>query len=524
MPNDDIFQVETTYGPVTGLVADDGTARFLGIPYAAAPTGVNRFAAPAPPEVWHDPLPAHTFGPTAPRPTDSALDELLSGKDPVPGEGWLNLNVWTQARGPAVRRPVLVWIHGGAFVRGSSAGTAYDGAVFARNGIVCVSINYRLGVEGFGYIADAPAPANRGLLDQIFALEWVRDNIANFGGDPDRITVAGESAGAMSILALLSTGRRDLFHRAIVQSGSAHVAQTPEDAALVVGAIAADLRVEASFAGLSTVSPARIVDAQTRVHDDIVATADPAKYGDSTIQTCGMSLVPVIDGALLHRRPIDTIARGAGADIPLLIGTNIEENRHFVPLASTEVPPAAWQQRLTDYGVPDSATMYERYQAGSAKPYPRDTSPDVFAAVMTDRLFRIPCHRIAEARANAPAASAATHVYEFGWRTPKTRGEGPPLGACHIAEIPFVWQSLDASGVDELVVAPPRDLADEMHRRWVEFILTGALTEWPAYDTTHRPVMTFHRDNEPPNEIVLDPRGYERSLWDGSLDPEQAIP
>ncbi|MEU0938858.1 carboxylesterase family protein [Embleya sp. NPDC005971] len=518
MPNDDTLEVPTTYGPVSGLVAEDGTARFLGIPYAAPPTGVNRFAAPVAPEVWRDPLPAHDFGPTAPGPNDSPLDEMLGGKDPIPGDGWLNLNVWTQAHAPAVRRPVLVWIHGGAFVRGASAGTAYDGATFAAQGVVCVSINYRLGVEGFGYIADAPVPANRGLLDQIFALEWVRDNIAGFGGDPDDVTVAGESAGAMSILALLSTGRRDLFHRAVVQSGNAHVAQTREDAALVVDAIAADLRVEASFAGLSRVSPTRIVGAQTRVHNDIVANADAAKYGHSTIQTCGMSLVPVIDGTLLHRRPIDAIAAGAGADIPLLIGSNVEENRHFVPLTATSVPPEDWQKRLTDYGVPDSAAMYDRYAAGAPIPYPRDTAPAVFAAVMTDRLFRIPTYRIAEARAQAPAT---THVYEFGWRTPKIRDEnGPLLGACHISEIPFAWHSLDASGVDALVVDAPSSLADEMHRRWVEFIRTGSLTDWPAYDTTQRPVLTFHRDNEPSNEIVLDPRGPERHLWEGSLDPE----
>ncbi|MFJ8743842.1 carboxylesterase family protein [Embleya sp. NPDC127516] len=117
-------------------------------------------------------------------------------------------------------------------------------------------------------------------------------------------------------------------------------------------------------------------------------------------------------------------------------------------------------------------------------------------------------------------SSATTHVYEFGRRSPKTREDSRPFGACHIAEIPFIWQSLDASGVDELVVSPPRDLADEMHRRWVEFILTGAPTDWPAYDTTQRPVMTFRRDNEPVNEIVPDPRGHERLLWEGSLDPE----
>ncbi|MER7396449.1 carboxylesterase family protein [Streptomyces sp. NPDC000151] len=510
--------VQTTYGEVSGLIEGD-IARFLGIPYAAAPTGANRFAPPVPPEPWEGVRPAHEFGPRAPRPVGGPYDALLGGREPVDSEeGWLNLNVWAPANVP-VFLPVMVWIHGGAFLRGSSAGTAYDGAGFARDGVVCVSVNYRLGVEGFGYIADAPAPANRGLLDLIFALEWVRENIAQFGGDPGNVTLVGESAGAMSILTLLSTDR-GLCHKAIVQSGSAHATQSTDDAELVIKEIAKELGVTANYEALSQVAPSDIVTAQTTVHERIVQSADPHKYGRSTIDSCGMSLMPVIDGELLTRRPIDAIAfDGAGGDIPLLIGTNTEEHRYFALSAPSDTTPQAWKERLAVYGVPDSGDLYDQYASRATRAYPRESPAEVFAAVMTDRLFRIPSYRVAEARAGA-GGGAATYVYEFGWRTPKARTGSAALGACHVAEIPFVWQTLEAPGVDELLTDPPQDLAEAMHSAWIEFMRTGELAQWSHYNTAERPVMTFHRDNKPVNETVPDPRSDERKLWDGALDPE----
>lgn len=193
-------RVSTVHGAVRGTL-EQGVAVFRGIPYAAAPVGALRFRAPAPPEPWEGVRDAVAFGPTAPkRPYSPPLDRLLPDPD-VPGDNCLNLNVWTPSP-DATGLPVIVWIHGGSLLHGSSAVPLYDGTAFARDGVVLVSVNYRLGIEGFGVLPDAPA--NRGLLDQIAALTWVRDNIAAFGGDPDLVTVCGESAGAISIGALLA--------------------------------------------------------------------------------------------------------------------------------------------------------------------------------------------------------------------------------------------------------------------------------------------------------------------------------
>ncbi|MCX5380797.1 carboxylesterase/lipase family protein [Streptomyces sp. NBC_00091] len=507
--------VQTSYGTVAGQV-EDGIARFLGIPYAAAPVGELRFAAPARPAPWDGVREAFAFGPTPPKPTiDGQLGELMP--DPsVPGDEWLNLNVWRPVTETHQLRPVMVWIHGGAFTTGSSAVTAYDGATFARDEVVCVSLNYRLGVDGFGYIPDAPLPANRGLHDQIAALEWVRDNIASFGGDPDNVTVFGESAGAMSVLTLLSL-ETGLFHKAIAQSGSGHIAQTAGDATLVLEAIAAQAGVEPTAQALAALPIEELIAAQKAVGADITTTADPVKYGESTIASCGMSLMPVIDGDLITRRPIDAIAAGAGSDVPLLAGTNTEEFRLFI----VPTPMVYWliaeqfRNRVEAYGAP--ADFYDHYKANSTEAYPRNAPSGIAAAVLTDRMFRIPTYRIAEARADS---GADTHLYEFGWRSPVTPNTiQVKLGACHSLEIPFVWDTLELDDSRPMTgPTSPQDLAQVMHAQWVEFAQTGH-PGWSAYDTGTRPVMTFRRDNGEDDVVVPDPRESERKLWEGHLAP-----
>jgi carboxylesterase type B len=318
--------VQTSGGKVSGIKEGEISC-FLGIPYAAPPFGANRFRAPVPASWGDDLLNAVTFRPTAPQiPVPDPFSRIIY-EPVIPGDNCLNLNIWTPDVGGS-GLPVMVWIHGGAFRTGSNAVPTYDGSAFARDGVVFVSINYRLGVEGF---ADLPgAPPNRGLLDQLFALEWVQENIAAFGGDPTRVTVAGESAGAMSVTTLLSLDRRGLFHRAIMQSGAGHCAQTAEDAARVTRALAELLDVSQPTAAVfAELEPDDLLTVQTQISDMVATIPDKDKWGESTVMS-GMAFLPVIDGDLLTQRPIDAIAAGAGENVPVLTGTNTQEYRLFL--------------------------------------------------------------------------------------------------------------------------------------------------------------------------------------------------
>ncbi|MFB8101553.1 MULTISPECIES: carboxylesterase/lipase family protein [unclassified Streptomyces] len=474
----------TVQGTVRGAV-ERGVAVFRGIPYAAAPVGARRFRAPEPPEPWEGVRDALTFGPTAPkRPYAPPLDRLLP--DPaVAGEEWLNLNVWTPSLPPGAEGlPVLVWIHGGSLVHGSSAVPVYDGAAFARDGVVLVSVNYRLGVEGFGLFPDAPA--NRGLLDQLAALEWVRDNIAGFGGDPDRVTVAGESAGAVSIAALLATDRAaGLFRRAVLQSG-APAALTPEAARGTTELIAERLGVPATAAALAAVDPEALLTAQT----EVTSGGNPLT-GRNSFQL-------VVDGELLIQDPADALRAGGAAGIDLLMGTNTEEYRlWFVPGGLTErLSRLKLRLALLKFKVPNATARTYRANRPDATP------GEILGALATDLLLRVPLNRLADARAGAPGS---TYVYEFGWPSPVQR-----LGACHALELGFVFDTLAHPDTVALTGPDaPQELADAMHRAWVDFATTGA-PGWPSWDAD-RPVR-FFGPGAP--ALVLAPRDDELRGWE----------
>jgi para-nitrobenzyl esterase len=290
--------VTTRYGIVSGESVE-GVTRFLGIPYAASPTGALRFRAPEPPEPWDGVRACTEFGPTPPKPDYVAPFDTLLPEPNIPGSDWLTLNVWTHNTGG--RAPVMVWIHGGAFANGNSAVRMYDGHAFARDGVVLVTINYRLGVDGFALLPDAPP--NRGLLDQVAALEWVRDNISGFGGDPANVTIFGESAGAMSVTTLLGMPRaRGLFGKVIAQSGAAQVGADPADARKVTAELSAVLGLEASAATLAGLDLDKLIAAQAAVRDAMAAAPDPARWG-ATIAATSMAFIPVIDGDVLPVHP-----------------------------------------------------------------------------------------------------------------------------------------------------------------------------------------------------------------------------
>ncbi|MFJ9306859.1 carboxylesterase/lipase family protein [Streptomyces cyaneofuscatus] len=482
-------RARTVQGTVRGAV-ERGVAVFRGIPYAAAPVGARRFRAPEPPEPWEGVRDALAFGPTAPkRPYAPPLDRLLP--DPaVEGEEWLNLNVWTPstegAEGGerAEGLPVLVWIHGGSLLHGSSAVPVYDGSAFARDGVVLVSVNYRLGVEGFGLFPDAPA--NRGLLDQLAALGWVRDNIAGFGGDPDRVTVAGESAGAVSIGALLATDRAaGLFRRAVLQSG-APAALTPDAARGTTELIARRLGVPATAAAFAAVDPAALLTAQT----EVTSGGNPLT-GRNSFQL-------VVDGELLTQDPAEALRTGpAAAGIDLLMGTNTEEYRlWFVPGGLTErISRLKLRLALLKFKVPNATARTYRSNRPDATP------GELLGALATDLLLRVPLNRLADARAGAPGS---TYVYEFGWPSPVQR-----LGACHALELGFVFDTLAHPDTVALTGPDaPQELADAMHRAWVEFATTGD-PGWPSWDVS-RPVR-FFGPGAP--ALVLAPRDDELRSW-----------
>ena len=488
--------VATRYGQVRGRLSD-GVMSFLGIPYAASPTGELRFAAPLPPKPWTGVRDATAYGPTPPKPAYPAPFDIVLPEPEVPGDDWLNLNIWAPADNGG-DRPVIVWIHGGAFANGNCAIPMYDGTAFARDGVVFAAINYRLGAEGFALLPDAPA--NRGLLDQIAALEWVRDNIAAFGGDPANVTIAGESAGAMSAVTLMTMpAARGLFSKVIAESGSVQAAADPADAALVTAELGLALgealsENDVSAAGIAELDTGTLIKAQIQVRDALSAAPDPARFGP-TIVASSMAFIPVIDGDTLPAHPLAAIAAGSGADVPLLIGTNSEEFRFFL------VPPgmidAITPELLGTVAAALGATsevvaLYQANRKGAK-------SGDVFSALLTDRFFRLPAIAVADARSGGPAP---TYFYEFAWGH-------PPIGAGHVMEIPFVFDNLSASDAVSLIgTNAPKDLAADMHAAWIAFA-RGSDPGWPAFDAS-RQVRVFDTGG---GSVVLDPRGDERAIW-----------
>lgn len=410
----------------------------------------------------------------------------------IPGTDCLNLNVWTPG-GSGL--PVLVWIHGGAFRNGSNASPGYDGTAFARDGVVVVSINYRLGVQGFGVVDDAPS--NRGLLDQIAALEWVQENIAAFGGDPGRVTVAGQSAGGMSVATLMSV-RQGLFQRAIVQSGSAQATALESDAALITAEVAKRLGVPSTAAGLGSVRVDDLLAIQRVVALELRQNPDPERWGPTVVAAGGgiMPFFPVIDGSLIRQRPLDALAAGAAAGVELLAGITSDEFRLFsIPSGlAASITPELLPVLLARQGV--DPAIAETYAANR----PGQSPGEVLGAITSDGFFNWPTVHLADAQRE----HAAAYLYEFAWQSPM-----PGLGACHALELPFVFDTLETAVSPMFGTEPPQALADRMHAAWVSFVTTGS-PGWSQYDATARPVMFF---GHPDSQVVENPRAAELALW-----------
>ncbi|SHH81751.1 carboxylesterase/lipase family protein [Streptomyces sp. 3214.6] len=486
--------VRTPYGAVRGRY-ENGVAVFRGIPYAAPPFGPGRFRSPAPPEPWEGVRDAGAFGPTAPKPPYSdAFAQYLSDPD-LPGDDCLNLNVWTP--GPGARLPVMVWLHGGALTRGSSAVPVYDGHAFARDGVVLVSVNYRLGVEGYGLFPDAPA--NRGLRDQLAALAWVHRSIRAFGGDPDRVTLAGQSAGAISAGALIAAPQaQGLFHRAVLQSGPPEAFER-DKVRRMVRRMAARLKVPATAEAFAAVDR----DLLLRTQAEVGRLSSPVLGGPAF----GI----VVDGDLVPRDPLRALVDGAAAcGIDLLLGWTRDEYRLWLA-------PGGLLERVDRMGPVALAGAMARCRCGHEVPrgyralHPEAGIAEIVGQMVTDNLLRLPLQRLADAR---PGSS---YVYEFAW--PSLR---PALGACHALELGFVFDTGHTSESAKLAGDDaPQELADAMHGAWTRFAATGD-PGWEAWDAAH-PVRIFGEVDGGPYTgddmahgmayTAYGPRDRELALW-----------
>ena len=471
--------VGTRAGKLAGR-RENGAVVFRGIPYAATTAGANRFRPPRPVSPWADTRDASRFGPVAPQ-LPSAMEMLLGQSEIVSDEDCLSLNVWTpEADGR--RRPVMVWIHGGAFIFGSGSTPWYDGTRFALDGdAVVVTINYRLGAFGFTFLDDLgdeelAGSGNLGILDQVAALEWVRDNIDAFGGNPDDVTIFGESAGAISVGTLLGAPRAvGLFHRAILQSGASSFASTPTEAAATTQRLMATAGVT-SVAELVALPAEALLAAQQKMME--------------AAGSLGLPFRPVIDGTVLPAMPLETIASGATGDVPILIGTNLDETTLFLVLDPTlgDLDDAGLVARATAMFGDRAAAVVERYRAER----PDASLRDLLVAVTSDAVFRIPAIRLAEAQVRQ---GRPVYSYLFTWATPAFDGV---LGSTHTLEIPFVFDNLDQPGVGFLTGngTERAGLAATMHEAWIRFARTGN-AGWPAYDLDRRATQAFDAAGNP---------------------------
>lgn len=491
----------TDYGPVAGAAAD-GTATFLGIPFGAPTTGTRRLAPPVAPEAWTEPLDCTIAGPAAPQ-NPSLLETALGAPGLTFDEDCLRLNVYSADL--AARRPVMVWLHGGGFETGAASMGWYDGRRLAARGVVVVTVGYRLGALGYLQIPGVDGSGCFGLLDQIAALRWVQANVAAFGGDPDRVTVFGESAGAMSIGALLAApDAQGLFHRGILQSGSTHNVHSPATATRFAEQLGQAAGVDATDVDAMRALPL----------DDLLAAQ--AQLGRSESGGLGLPWQPVVGSEQVPRLPIQAVREGAADGIELLVGTTLEEMKLF-PL----ITPS-----LADVDDPSLVERAQRYEALMGRDpgsllaaYAERTgtlsAPDRWMALLTDLVFRIPAIRLAEAQA---ARGTDVRMYLFAERSDAFGGG---LGSCHALDLPFTWDNLDAPGtvmlVGELTEAR-RTLARRLGDVWAAFA-NGAtdpsapdMPDWPTYDTDRRSTMWLSAEHV---GVVDDPLGVERTWWDG---------
>ncbi|MDQ1360966.1 MAG: para-nitrobenzyl esterase [Acidimicrobiaceae bacterium] len=534
-----------------------GIWSFSGIPYAAPPVGALRWHPPLAPAPWAGIRECDRFGPIAPQ-TPPIPGMSIGGAPDEQSEECLTLNIWTPGLG-GKPRPVMVWIHGGGFNSGTGAGDLYRGGTLAREGdVVVVTINYRLGALGFlAHPALQPPTSswaggdewtgygNWGIADQIAALVWVRDHIAGFGGDPGNVTIFGESAGGMSVSALLGIpAAGGLYHRAIVESGPPFT-HSADEAAARAELLAEKLGVPLTRQALEQVPAAELV----RVGQEI---GQSLALGDGGLP---LPFLPAVDGGLLRRPPEIEVADGASSDIPLLIGTNRDEAAFFaIALPAVNALDEAGLLRWVQRVVPSAESaqgLIDGYRTARAGRGESAAPRDLWVAIATDAVFRAPSVLLADSHALAGSGSigdsvgnlsssdsngkraggvgvpggAGTYVYLFTWETPAFGGL---LGSCHALEIPFVFGTVTNPVVQQFAGAgdDALRLSDGMRQAWISFARTGSpsgdvVGEWPRWDPLRRPTMVFGSwpDSEGMWRVVDGPRDEELLAMSTALPP-----
>jgi para-nitrobenzyl esterase len=495
--------VETIAGPLEGKLEQNHEV-YRGIPFAAPPIGARRFAAPEPPEPWTALRAAHAYGSSAVQ--GEAFAPGAAAEGPT-GEDCLYLNVYTPGA-DARRRPVLVFIHGGGFIVGSSSQPLYDAGRLAELGDqVVVTFNYRLGAFGYLYLGEAGtrwgAVPNAGTLDQLAALRWVRDNIERFGGDPANVTVFGESAGATSAIHLMAIPHAaGLFQRVIAQSPALGIHLAEPEVVLGFGA----QLLHALGLGF---------DDSERLRELPAAAIREAQNGVRGRPNDWLGFFPVLDPATVPRQPRELFAAGGGARVPLVIGYNRDEwNLFDLPIADDTAQqldlPGALSERFPAHArerLPQLIDVYRRSRMQKGLPH-HDAA--LRRAVLGDLRFRIPSLRIAELHS---ARELPIYAYLFSYASPGLRGA---LGACHALELPFVFGNLDAPMQDRFAGKGPavEALSREMMRAWTSFAARGVPEEeWPRFDGERRATRVF----DTPGGVENAPFESERAAWDGIL-------
>ena len=488
--------VRTSTGLVTGRI-EGGLSVFRGIPFARPPVGTLRFQAPQPAEPWAGLRPADRFGAPPPQPAGRAISAPPGAGDP---DDWLTINVWSPDLGPGGPGgpgglPVMVWIYGGAYVAGAASAPGYDGAALAGQGVVLVSFNYRLGMEGFAQLTGAPA--NRGLLDQVAALRWVQENITAFGGDPHQVTVFGESAGAGSVASLLAMpAAAGLFRRAIAQS-------TP--GTFFAADLAADLAAAATghfgrppdVSALADIAPQQLVDAGQAVLAQFGASASRDRWGVVAHTLTPFS--PVVDGEVLPSDPWQALTRGRARDVELIIGHNRDECRLFT--AGNDLAQAEITSALTAFSPgPGGAAAYRAA-------FPEADDKRLYELAYSDWLFRMPAVHLADAHTRA---GGTTYLYELAYPAP---GAGGPLGACHGLDVPLVFGTpqadFGAMMLGDPVPAAALAVGDAMRADWTAFAAGRRPAGWPRWDPRSRRTRVY---DDPVTEQAY-PEETSRHLW-----------